>query len=197
MLKVALTGGIATGKSYVLRHLRSRGIPVIDADDIVHDAMRPKTPSTKAVELEFGTGVLAGDGSVDRAVLGAKVFGDARARVRLEAILHPVVYEAIRKWYEAGDRPVGVVSIPLLFETHRQADFDVVVVTACKPEQQLQRIMERGLSEEAARQRMAAQIPTEDKALRADHVIWTSGTTSETDAQVDELLGKLARVGSR
>ena len=193
MLKVALTGGIATGKSYVLRHLRERGIPTIDSDDIVHDALRPKTPVTQAIALQFGTVVLSVDGSVDRAVLGAKVFADAKARLRLEAIVHPLVYETIRKWFEAGDRPIGVVSIPLLYETHRETDFDVVVVTACKPEQQVQRLMARGLSEEEARLRMAAQIPTEDKASRAGHVIWTSGDVSETDAQVDELLIGLAR----
>jgi dephospho-CoA kinase len=155
--------------------------------------MGPKTPTMKAVVLEFGTAVLNSDGSVDRPVLGAKVFADANARLRLEAIVHPVVYETIRNWFEAGDRPIGVASIPLLYETHRETDFDVVVVTACEPEEQLQRLVKRGLSEEEARLRMAAQIPTEDKVLRADHVIWTSGTTLETDAQVEELLIKLAR----
>lgn len=193
MLKVALTGGIATGKSYVLRHLHERGIPTIDSDDIVHDALGPKTRTTQATALEFGAVVLNVDGSVDRAVLGAKVFADAKARLRLEAIVHPVVYETIRKWFEAGDRPIGVVSIPLLYETHRETDFDVVVVTACKPEQQLERLMARGLSEDEARLRMAAQIPTEDKAVRADHVIRTSGSMFETDAQVDELLIKLTQ----
>jgi len=193
MLKVALTGGIATGKSYVLRQLRERGIPAIDADDVVHDALGPNTSISQAVALEFGAGVLSSDGSVDRAALGAKIFADANARRRLEAIVHPLVYQTIRKWFEAGERPIGVASIPLLYETRRETDFDAVVVTACKPEQQLQRIMARGLTEEDARQRMAAQIPTEDKALRADYVIWTSGTERETDAQVDQFLVKLLR----
>ena len=193
MKKVALTGGIATGKSYVLAQLRERGIPTIDADDIVHAAFEPGTATTQAIVLEFGHAVLQSDGRVDRAVSRGKVFADADARLRLEAIVHPLVYEEIRKWLDTVDRPTGVASIPLLYETHRESDFDVVVVTACKPDQQLERIMERGLSEEEARRRMAAQIPTEDKALRADYVIWTSGTTLETDAQVDELLIKLAR----
>ena len=193
MIKVALTGGIATGKSHVLRHLRDRGIPALDADDLVHDGMRPETSITQAIALEFGTGVLNSDGSVDRALLGAKVFADPDARLRLEAIVHPSVYETICKWFEAANGTIGVVSIPLLYETHHETDFDVVVVTVCKPEQQLQRIMERGLSEEEARLRMAAQIPTEDKALRADYVISTSGSTSETDAQVDDLLIELAK----
>ena len=193
MLRIALTGGIATGKSYVLRHLRERGIPAIDADEIVHDAMAPGTPTTRAIAFEFGAAVLAADGSVDRAVLGRQVFADAAARLRLEAIVHPMVYETIRGWFDDGDRPIGVACIPLLYETHREADFDAVVVTACKPEQQVERLTQRGLSEAEVRLRMDAQIPTEEKALRADYVIWTSGTTLETDAQVDGLLVKLER----
>jgi dephospho-CoA kinase len=191
MLKVALTGGIATGKSYVLRRLQERGIPTIDADAIVHEILGPDTPTTRAIATEFGQEVLRPDGSVDRAVLAGEVFADADDRLRLEAIVHPRVYDAIQDWFTASQAPIGVASIPLLYETHREGDFDVVVVTACKPEQQVERVMARGLSEHEARQRMAAQIPTEDKALRADYVIWTSGTMDETNEQVDELLIKL------
>src|SRR5437588_5010432 len=136
--------------------------------------------------------MLTAEGGVDRRALAGKVFADAGARLRLEAIVHPVVYETIRIWFAAGDRPFGVASIPLLYETHHEADFDAVVVTACTPEQQLQRLVQRdGLSEEEGRRRMAAQIPTEDKARRADYVISTSGTERETDAQVEDLLVKL------
>ena len=192
MLKVALTGGIATGKSYVLRRLRERGVPSIDADDIVHQALGPDTPTSHAIAREFGPEVLTAEGGVDRRALADTVFADAGARLRLEAIVHPLVYETIRSWFAAGDRPFGVASIPLLYETHHEADFDAVVVTACTPEQQLQRIVDRdGLSEEEGRRRMAAQMPTKDKAARADYVIRTSGTTAETDAQIDDLLVKL------
>jgi dephospho-CoA kinase len=194
MLKVALTGGIATGKSYVLLKLRERGVPTIDADDIVHEALGSNTATAKAIAIQFGKSILKKDGSVDRARLAGVVFADADARLRLEAIVHPWVYEAIRDWFATGRQPFGVASIPLLYETHREADFGVVVVTACKPEQQLKRIMERGLSEAEAKQRMAAQMPTEDKAKRADYVIWTSGSFAETAAQVDELLIKLGGV---
>jgi dephospho-CoA kinase len=197
MLKIALTGGIATGKSYVLARLRDRGIPTIDADDIVHEALGPETITTNAVALQLGTALLKPDGSIDRALLGEKVFADADARRRLEAIVHPHVYETIRRWFERDDRPLGVASIPLLYETHHEQDFDAVIVTACKAEQQLQRVIERGLSAEDARRRMAAQIPTEEKATCADFVIWTSGTTLETDRQVDELMIKLGGVASR
>src|SRR5258707_8985697 len=108
MLKVALTGGIGTGKSFVLAKLRERGVPAIDADDIVHDAFGPNTPTTRAVALEFGHAILNRDGSVDRSVLASTVFADAKARVRLEAIVHPMVYEEIRKWLETVDLQIAV-----------------------------------------------------------------------------------------
>jgi dephospho-CoA kinase len=193
MLKVALTGGIATGKSYVLAQLRERGIPTIDADDIVHKSFEPGTAITQAVALEFGHGILKPDGGVDRSVLAAKVFTDAVARLRLEAIVHPMVYQEIERWFSTVDRPIAIASIPLLYETHRESDFDAVVVTACKADQQLRRLMERGLSEEEARRRMAVQIPTEEKATRADFVVSTSGTKLETNAQVDDLVIRLSR----
>jgi dephospho-CoA kinase len=192
MIKVALTGGIATGKSYVLARLRDRGVPTIDADEIVHEALGPGTITTNTIALQLGTAPLKPDGSIDRALLGEKVFADADARRRLEAIVHPHVYETIRSWFARDDRPLGVASIPLLYETHHEADFDAVVVTSCRAEQQLQRVMERdGLTEDEARRRIAAQIPTEEKVRRADFVVTTSGTTLETDRQVDELLVKL------
>ena len=189
MRKVALTGGIATGKTYVLRRLHDRGVPTIDADDLVHDALKPGTATTHAIAAQFGGAFLAPDGSIQRTLLGAKVFADAQARQRLEAIIHPVVYEGIRRWFDLLDRPVGVASIPLLYETRHEGDFDFVVATLCPPEEQLRRIVERDrISEEQARHRVAAQMPAEEKARRADFVIQTGGTTLATDRQVDELL---------
>jgi dephospho-CoA kinase len=193
MLRVALTGGIATGKTYVLSRLRDRGVSTIDADEIVHEALGPNTPTTKAIAAQFGGVFLNPDGSVDRALLAGKVFQDAESRHRLEAIIHPVVYETIREWYAALDRPMGVASVPLLFETHREADFDFVAATFCPPEMQLQRILERDrITEEEARRRIAAQMPAEEKAQRADFVILTGGSPLDTDRQVDELLLLLA-----
>lgn len=188
-MKVALTGGIATGKTYVLSRLRDRGVPTIDADDVVHAALGPATPTTKAIATQFGSVFLKPDGSIDRTLLGTRVFGDPESRLQLEAIIHPVVYETIGKWYETLDRPMGVASVPLLFETHREGEFDFVAVTVCPPEVQLRRILERDrISEEEARQRIAAQMPAEQKAQRADFVILTAGTPLATDRQVDELL---------
>jgi dephospho-CoA kinase len=189
MLKVALTGGIATGKSYVLARLKERGIATIDADDIVHEALGPGTPTTKAIATQFGSVFLKPDGSIHRTLLAVKVFRDPETRHQIEAIVHPLVYETIRRWFETLDRPMGVASVPLLYETHREKDFDFVVVTVCPPEVQVQRILERDrMTEEEAHQRIAAQIPAEEKAARADFVILTGGTTLATDRQVDELI---------
>jgi dephospho-CoA kinase len=193
MLKVALTGGIATGKSYVLARLKDRGIPTVDADDIVHDALRPGTPTASAIAAQFGREFLRPDGSIDRMLLAGRVFEDRETRRQLEAIVHPLVYEAIRNWFETVDRPMGVASIPLLYETRREHDFDVVVVTVCPPEMQLQRLLDRGMSEDEAHQRIAAQMPADEKAARGSFVIRTGGTMAETDRQVEELLVALRR----
>lgn len=198
MLRVALTGGIATGKSYVLARLKDRGIPTIDADDVVHEALGAGTPTARAIATQFGRAFLRPDGSVDRAVLAAKVFSDSEARRRLEAIVHPVVYAAIRTWLDTLDRPIGVASIPLLYETRRESDFDFVVVTVCPPEMQLQRLIERdGVSDEEARKRIRAQMPAEEKAARGHFVIRTGGTMPATDRQVEELILSLHKVRER
>jgi dephospho-CoA kinase len=189
VLKVALTGGIATGKTYVLTGLRERGVRTIDADDVVHEALGAGTPTTKAIAIHFGRVFLNTDGSINRTLLGSKVFRDPESRMQLEAIIHPLVYETITKWFETLDRPTGVASIPLLYETRREGDFDFVAVTVCPPEQQLQRVMERDrISEDEARRRIAAQMPAEQKAQRANFVIDTGGTRPATDRQIDELL---------
>lgn len=195
MLKIALTGGIATGKSYVLEQFGKRGAPCLDADALVHGVEAPGTEATSAIAARFGTEVLAADGSVNRAKLGPIVFADPSARRDLEAIVHPAVYRAIaagiRAFELTGTHPFAVVDVPLLFETGAAERFDRVVVTSCSPETQLQRLRERGLTEEAARQRIAAQWPTADKAARAHFVIATDGSFAETDRQVDVIVGRL------
>ncbi len=192
MLKVALTGGIATGKSYVLWRLKSRGVPVIDADDIVHEMLGPGSSTASAIAAHIGRGFLKPDGSVDRSLLAAKVFREPSTRRQIEAMIHPHVYDVIRKWFNMLDGPLGVASIPLLYETHREQDFDVVVVTMCPPEVQLERLLSReGMSEEEALQRIAAQMPAKEKAARGNFVIQTGGTKPETDSQVEELAAAL------
>ena len=195
MRKVALTGGIATGKSYVLDRLRRHGVPCLDADALAHGVMAAGTEAAAAIAARFGDRAIAADGSIDRTVLGPLVFGDAEARRDLEAIVHPAVYRAItvglRAFELLGVDALAVVDIPLLYESGHAGDFDRVIVTACSETTQLARLRERGLEEEAARKRIAAQWPTERKVALADFVVSTDGTHEETDAQVDRVLDTL------
>jgi dephospho-CoA kinase len=191
MLKIALTGGIATGKSYVLDQFRRRGVPCLDADELAHGVTAAGTEATSAIAGRFGAAILAEDGAVDRKKLGPVVFADPAARRELEAIVHPAVYRAIaagmRGFELTGGGAFAVVDVPLLFETGAEKSFDKVIVTACAPETQLARLIERGLTEDAARQRLAAQWPTDKKTARADFVVRTDGTFEDTHRQVDAI----------
>jgi dephospho-CoA kinase len=195
MLKVALTGGIATGKSYVLGQFRSRGVPCLDADDLAHGVTAAGTEATAAIAARFGPEVLAADGAVDRTKVGPIVFADPAARRDLEAIVHPAVYRAISAGLRAfeliGHDRFALVDVPLLYETGAEKDFDRVIVTACLPATQLARLRERGMSDEAARQRVAAQWPTDEKVARADFVVTTDGDFAETHVQVEAVYRKL------
>lgn len=191
MVRVALTGGIATGKSYVLERFRDRGVPCLDADALAHGVTSAGTEATAAIASRFGGDILAADGAVDRPKLGRIVFGDPAARRALEAIVHPAVYRAIvsglRGFELLGGYALAVVDVPLLFETGHAGDFDRVIVTACPPAMQLARLVARGMSDEDARQRLAAQWPIAEKTSRADFVIRTDGTFEDTDRQVDDV----------
>lgn len=192
MLRVALTGGIATGKSHVLDKFRARGVPCLDADVLAHGVTGAGTEATASIAARFGPDVLDGDGGVDRARLGPIVFADPSARRELEAIVHPAVYRAIaaglRAFERTGDDPVAVVDVPLLYETGHAAEFDRVIVTVCPPAVQRARLLNRGLTEAEAEQRIAGQWPVDQKASRADFVIETGGTFDETDKQVERVL---------
>lgn len=196
VVRVGLTGGIATGKSYVTQRLQAAGLPTIDADVLAREAVAPGSPGLTAVAGRFGPDVLTTSGALDRSRLGAIVFGDASARADLEAIIHPEVRRRIAAWHAdldaSGYRGPAFADIPLLFETARTGDFDVVVVVACDPARQRARLIARdGLSEEAADLRIAAQMPIADKVRQADHVISTDGTFDDTNTQVDALLRQL------
>ena len=195
MLKVALTGGIATGKSYVLGRFRARGVPCLDADDLAHGVTAAGTEATQAIASRFGEEMLDKAGAVDRRKLGMLVFADAAARRELEAIVHPAVYRAItaglRAFVLLGSSRLAVVDVPLLYESGHAADFDRVLATLCPAATQIARLTERGLSDEEARQRLAAQMPADEKAARADIVIDTGGTFDETDRQVEAALRNL------
>ena len=196
MLKIALTGGIATGKSYVLDQFRRRGVPCLDADELAHGVEAAGTEATAAIAARFGADVLAADGSVNRVRLGPIVFADPAARRELEAIVHPAVYRAIaaglRAFELTGTHAFAIVDVPLLYETGAEHGFDRVIVTACPPEIQIARLKQRGLREDAARQRLAAQWPPDEKVARADFVIQTAGTFDETDRQIADIVRSLA-----
>ncbi len=189
VVRVGLTGGIATGKSYVTARLREYGLPVIDADQLARDAVAPASDGLRAVVGRFGPGVLDASGALDRSALGAIVFADRLARTDLEAIIHPEVRQRIEAWFEdlaaGGYRGPAIADIPLLFETGRTHQFDFLVVVACDPATQRKRLMARdGLSGEDADARLAAQWPIAKKVEAADRVVKTDGTFADTDVQI-------------
>jgi len=198
MLRVALTGGIATGKSCVRGRMASKGVPTIDADAIVHELFAAGSETFREIARRFGPGVAPEGGPVDRRALGALVFQDAEARRALEALVHPRVYDRIARWMsaqEAAGARWAVAEIPLLFETGHERDFDRVIVAACSPEEQVRRLVARdGLSESAAHARLAAQWPIAEKARRATDLIDTSGPLDETNRQVDAVYATLAHL---
>jgi dephospho-CoA kinase len=175
--------------------LDAAGVPTIDADQLARDVVAPGTPGLEAVRARFGGGVIAVDGSLDRAALAAVIFGDAEARRALETIVHPAVRARTNDWLAAREREgatLAVADIPLLYETGRDQAFDEVIVVACAPATQLERLMSRdGLSEADARRRLAAQLPIEEKAARGTYVIRTDGTFANTDAQTSAVLSRL------
>ena len=192
LLRVALTGGIATGKSYCLTRFAELGVPTVDADVLAHRAVAPGTAGFEAVVTRFGADVLHPHGEIDRGRLAQIVFADERARRDLEAITHPIVYKAIGDWFAnietGGTARLAIADIPLLYETGHDRDFDRVVVAACPPDVQLTRLMARNrLSEEEARLRLASQMPIEEKMRRAAYVIDTSGAKADTDTRVRDV----------
>ncbi len=196
MLTVGLTGGIATGKSYVLAVLRELGCEVSDADTLAHQAVEPGKPAYQDIVNAFGPGVLNEDGTINRAALGGLVFADTAKRERLNAIVHPRVYEAQAEWLAAvaarDPNAIAVLDAALIIETGSYKRFDKVVVVWCEPELQLERLMARNnLPREQAEARIAAQMPSEEKLKYADFAINTSLGFEDTRRQVEELYAKL------
>jgi dephospho-CoA kinase len=197
MLRLGLTGGIASGKSAVAAMLREKGFSVLDADSLAHKLIEPGQPAYNEVLQEFGDAVLAPGGRVDRAKLSAVVFNDRAKLDRLNAIVHPRVAEFVFRqfdeWQHAGTRDAAFVEAALLIESGIHKKLDGLVVAWCEPEQQLQRLLDRGLSESEARRRIAAQLPVEEKLLLATDRIDCSGSLDETRRQVEALAAKLRR----
>jgi dephospho-CoA kinase len=198
MLLAALTGGMATGKSYCAARFASLGAAVIDSDRLAREAVAPGKPALDAVVARFGADILRPDGTLNRSALAHIVFADRGARADLEAIVHPEVYRRIREWSVnlLSPTPLAIADIPLLFETGHEHDFDAVIVCACDPDEQVRRLMTRDhLTEADARARLAAQWPIGEKVARADYVIRTDGTFRETDERVRDLFERLRSSG--
>lgn len=190
-----LTGGIGSGKSTAAGFFRERGVPIVDADELAREAVAPGSAGLAQVVEAFGSEMLGADGGLDRKQLGAQVFADAEARKRLNSITHPIVRELAQARFAALDQ-AGVTlagyDVPLLFEVGLDSVLRPIVVVVTREATQLERIMERdGLSEAAARERMAAQMPLGEKQKRADYVLFNNGTPAALAAQVDAVLEKL------
>jgi dephospho-CoA kinase len=194
--RIALTGGIATGKSHVRAQFDALGVPAIDADVLARRAVEPGTPGLAAVRARFGDGVIDAAGTLDRRKLADVIFGDTAARRDLEQIVHPVVRTAIDAWFaslDANRYPFAIADIPLLYETGRERDFEAVIVVACEPETQFLRLMTRDrLDEREAALRIGAQMPIADKVRWADYVIRTDGTFEDTNRQVRMIAASLS-----
>jgi dephospho-CoA kinase len=196
LFRIAVTGGIATGKTYVATRLREAGVPVIDADLLAREVVAPGTAALNAIVDRFGDGILTSDRTLNRARLGEIVFRDESARKDLEAIVHPAVRQRIEKFFTQlpASTPFAVADIPLLYETGRANDFDRVIVVAASPETQIARVMARdNLSREEAERRVAAQLPIGTKVDKADYVVQTDGDYADTNRQVAALLADLRR----
>jgi dephospho-CoA kinase len=198
-VRVALTGGIASGKSTVSALLRSLGAVVIDADQLARDVVAPGTPGLEEVVGAFGASVLAPDGSLDRPAVAKIVFGDDEARRRLEGIIHPRVFEEfVRLEAEAPDDALVVHDIPLLAESGRTQDFEAVLVVDAPHETQVERMVrDRDMTREDAEARIAAQASREDRLALATHVIENDGTREELEARVREVYAELTGVTPR
>lgn len=193
---IALTGGIASGKSTIARRLAEHGAVIVDADQIVRDVQTAGSPVLQQIADAFGEGLLSADGNLDRAALGALVFGDEEALQRLNAIVHPAVRaESQRQFDEAFDankNAIVVYDVPLLAEARAGDVWDMVVVADAPAELRERRLVElRGMDTDTARARIAAQISDEHRRSIADVVINTSGTLEQTRRQADLLWEKL------
>ena len=197
MLRLGLTGGIASGKSAVAAILREMGFAVLDADSLAHTLIEPGQSAYDEVVREFGPAIIDANGRVDRARLARVVFADREKLDRLNAIVHPRVKAAILQqldeWSRNGARDVAFVEAALLVEAGYQKDLDGLVVAWSRPEQQLERLRARGLSDEEARRRIAAQLPVMEKLKFATEKIDCSGSLEDTRRQVEALAAKLRR----
>ena len=195
VMRVGLTGGIGSGKSEVSRRLVAYGAVLIDADAIAREVVAPGTAGLAEVVAEFGPGILAPDGSLDRDRLGEIVFADAGQRARLNAIVHPKVGQRMAELEQSAPADAIVVhDVPLIAENDLAAAYDVVVVVDAPDARRLHRLVrQRGMSREQAQARMAAQADREQRLAVAGIVIDNAGSLMELDRQVGDLWMELLR----
>ena len=199
--RVALTGGIATGKSYVLSRFEEHGVPVVDADKIAREVVEPGMPILEDIIRYFGPQILDSSGRLNRQKLGKIVFSEPDKRRLLESLIHPSILNTIDSWFNSLDQSnhFGLAEVPLLYETGTQNRFDAVIVTTCSFEEQVRRMVERtGMTNTDAHQRLAAQLSeklhsTDHKIRQADFVIRTDGLLQDTDTQVLAIHQSLVR----
>jgi dephospho-CoA kinase len=197
MRRMGLTGGIASGKSAVAAMLREMGFPVLDADAVAHKLIEPGQPAHQEVLRKFGADLANSSGRVDRARLASIVFADPAKLAQLNAIVHPRVEQMMLQqfveWQRVGIRDAVFIEAALLIEAGFTSHLEGLVVAWCRPEQQLARLLARGMSEGEAKQRLAAQLPLEEKIARATETIDCSSSIEHTRWQVNALAAKLRR----
>jgi dephospho-CoA kinase len=188
MFRIALTGGIASGKSAVATLFEARGVPVVDIEVKARDVVAPGTPALEAIRARFGDAVLLPDGSLDRRALREQVFADPAARRDLEAITHPAIRERMQAWSRTAAGPYQIHMIPLLAEGGGRRDFNRVLVVDCPEELQIQRVMQRdGVDANSARNVLAAQASRAERLAIADDVIVNDGDRDKLSQDVDAL----------
>ncbi|MSV34621.1 MAG: dephospho-CoA kinase [Bryobacterales bacterium] len=202
MLRVGLTGGLASGKSFVGKTLGGLGCLVIRNDEIGHQVIEPGGEAYADVVQEFGRGILNPDGSIDRRKLAALVFRDPERLAKLNALVHPPVRARTRQLLEAYEAShphgVAVVEAAILIETGSYRDYEKLLVAVCSVEQQIQRALARdGVTREEVLERLSRQMPLEEKIKYADYLVDTSGTKEQTQARVRAIHETLAGLAQR
>jgi dephospho-CoA kinase len=192
-LRVGLTGGLACGKSTVAAWLRDAGFLVVDADQVVSELYRPGQPGVAAVRELFGDGAIGADGAVDHAAVAARVFADPEARHALEKAVHPLVRRRFEE-IAAGAEGVVVLEATLLVEAGFAPSFDLIVTVEANAMTRLRRAIERGMSEEAARARLAAQGDGDTRRCAAHRILDNNCDLASLRRQVDELIVELRRL---
>ena len=191
MRVIGLTGGVGMGKSTCARFLQERGAAGVDTDELARQLVRPGEPALAEIQRAFGRELVGTDGQLDRHALAEIVFADCAARARLEVILHPRIrelWQAQVKAWRAEGRKLAVVVIPLLFETKAESHFDFVICAACSAATQHARLEARGWTPAQIEQRIAAQLPVEEKLSRSQFVVWTEGGLDVHAEQVDRIV---------